>query len=71
MHTHDEIVWSAGFFDGEGSICLSKRAKTKPSGNPAYILAVNVAQKDDELLAWFQEKWGGYLSKMPQYQYRN
>ena len=64
MRIHD-IIWVAGFFDGEGNITLTKSSKPNASGNPSYVLVVAIAQRDEGLLRELQEAWGGYVSLNP------
>lgn len=53
-----DIVYAAGFFDGEGSIniCLVKHSK---SGRSYHQLFVTVAQVDPRPLIWLKENWRG------------
>ena len=55
---HVELAWAAGFFDGEGSTCLVKRAD-RPHGAGAAALRMVVVQTDPRPLARFQEAVGG------------
>ena len=50
----DEIAWTAGFFDGEGCVCIHPINK-----NSTYHLYVTVAQVDIRPLLFLKEKFGG------------
>jgi len=52
MPTQTELAWTAGFFDGEGSITIS------PRGNTHY-LKVGATQRDIRPLLKIQEWFGG------------
>jgi hypothetical protein len=58
MATTQDKIYAAGFFDGEGNVCL-----IKPSGSrsrPSYrLLSVNVTQASKPVIDWFQSLWGG------------
>ena len=51
----DDIIWAAGFFDGEGCISLSKCYKDN------YLLRVTVAQRIIEPLQLLQALFGGQI----------
>lgn len=57
------LAYTAGFFDGEGSINLLKR--NRKHWNPEYILMVAMGQKDGATLDWIVDNFGGnvYLVK--------
>jgi hypothetical protein len=56
-----ELACAAGLFDGESSISLV-RQKNNRSPSPQ----VAVASNDHEVLAWFQERFGGSIvTKQP------
>ena len=60
------LAYSAGFFDGEGSINLLKSIrKNRGIGNPEYNLTVAMGQKDGATLDWIKDNFGGnvYLVK--------
>ena len=54
-----DSAYAAGFFDGEGSIGIYKKAGMRSS----YQLRVTTAQKDRRPLAALQTEYGGHLSK--------
>ena len=57
------LAYTAGFFDGEGSINLLKR--NRKHWNPEYVLMVAMGQKDGKTLDWIVDNFGGnvYLVK--------
>ena len=60
------LAYTAGFFDGEGSINLLKSVrKNRPLKNPEYSLTVAMGQKDGATLDWMKDNFGGnvYLVK--------
>lgn len=57
------LAYTAGFFDGEGSINILKR--NRKHWNPEYVLMVAMGQKDGSTLDWITDNFGGnvYLVK--------
>ena len=55
-------AWAAGFFDGEGSVIVS-RARYGLLHSLHHSLAVTISQKDQTPLCWFRTHWGGYLQQ--------
>lgn len=53
-----DIAYIAGFFDGEGSIFISKSRKQ-------YFLTVSISNTDKSVLESIQRIMGGSLSKSP------
>jgi len=54
--THDDIVWAAGFFDGEGCVTWAYNR----SGPKEYrCLQVTAVQKKLGPLNFLRERWGG------------
>lgn len=52
----EDIIYLAGFLDGEGCISLTRKAKK-------YIVPkVVIANTNIEVLKWIQEKFGGYFT---------
>jgi len=45
--------YTAGFFDGEGSVSINKR----------YCLSVKISQVDPNPLLWLVDHWGGSIQK--------
>ena len=58
--THDDRVWMAGFFDGEGSAGLYR--KFKNGAFYSVTTRINVSQTGNEMLALFFEAFGGALT---------
>jgi len=50
---HEQIIWAAGFFDGEGCIVIERR------GPDAGVLQISVGQARPEPLARFAALFGG------------
>ena len=66
MNKELTLAYTAGFFDGEGSINLLKSIrKDRGAGNPEYTLTVAMGQKDGATLDWIKDNFGGnvYLVK--------
>ena len=57
------LAYTAGFFDGEGSINITKRMRKH--WNPEYTLNIAMGQKDGKTLDWIKDNFGGnvYLVK--------
>ena len=56
-----ELAYAAGLFDGEGSISLVRQ-----KNNRSHSPQVSVASNDHEVLAWFQNHFGGSIvTKQP------
>ena len=61
MATKEELAYTAGLFDGEGSITLV-RQKSNRSPSPQ----VAIASTDFEVLGWLQKRFGGSIvTKQP------
>ena len=63
MNTND-LIYFAGFFDGEGSICILKRQTRKTNWNPEYRLQVAIGQNDGATLDWILTLFGGHLHRV-------
>jgi len=59
----EELGWSAGFFDGEGTISLGERVV---NGLVRYRIQVLVTNTDRPALIRFQALWGGTIYKSTQ-----
>lgn len=64
--TELDLVWLAGFFDGEGSVGVYETGrKTEGKGKPAMkrglFLHACITQKDTAPLIWCKSRWGGSL----------
>jgi hypothetical protein len=59
VNEHDFLVWTAGFFDGEGCISLQRRRR---DGNVYHRLRINASQNDPEALYRLRAVWGGSVS---------
>ena len=58
MTRNEKIIYLAGFFDAEGTICISHR-----NDRASYDLRITVSQKDIEPLPLFVEVFGGKIYK--------
>ncbi len=54
------LEYLAGFFDGEGCVCITKSSRP-PFGTHQYILHVSVTQVDPRPLYAFQARFGGHV----------
>lgn len=54
--SHDDCVYAAGLFDGEGSIHIASL-----NGGYCYQPRLSIAQKDARVLVWVRERWGGAI----------
>lgn len=48
--THDDCVWTAGFYDGEGGISLK---------GPSHLLNVGISQRQEEIMRYIHTLFGG------------
>lgn len=55
-----EWVYAAAFVDGEGCISVSRSFEPR-RGRYQYGVQVVVANRDHEVLNWFQSTWGGWV----------
>lgn len=60
----NDLNYFAGFFDGEGSICILKRQTRRTSWNPEYRLQIAIGQNDGATLDWIMSLFGGHLHKV-------
>lgn len=62
--TPTEAAYIAGFFDGEGSVGISKvisKGKRGKRLNPNYVLHVKFSNSDREVLQWIADRIGGWI----------
>ncbi len=62
--TPTETAYIAGFFDGEGSVGISKASNKGVRGrrvNPNYSLHIKFSNSDRPVLEWIAEKVGGWI----------
>lgn len=57
------IAYLAGFFDGEGCICIHKKSSTDATRGYVYQLSIDVGQKAPAILEAFKDCWGGSICK--------
>lgn len=53
--THD-LAWAAGLFEGEGTVTIGRRGS-----NDTYRLIATVQMTDHEAIAFFDERWSGWM----------
>ena len=70
MDQRSSIIWSAGFFDGEGHIAINHLLRQ--DGNHEYRMKLEVANTVKESLEVLQSLWGGsiYEKKMTSPRYK-
>ena len=56
-----DIHYLAGFFDGEGCICITEKTDKEAKRGIGYRIIVDVSQKKPEVLELFKERWGGSI----------
>lgn len=62
--TPTEAAYIAGFFDGEGSVGISKCSNHGARGkrvNSSYVLHVKISNSDKRVLEWIAAKTGGWI----------
>lgn len=59
MGYHLSPQFAAGFFDGEGSVIITRQLN--PGYNPSHNVRVHITQRRGAILEYFVEKWGGGL----------
>lgn len=57
-----DVIWSAGIFDGEGTVSILQLSRRTRSGYPNYQLRVSVGVRRDSSLSVFQELFKGSIS---------
>jgi len=62
--TPEIAAWAAGFFEGEGSICIQRRTSSHSRFGVNYALAVQVSQRRSKPLLVLCDHWGGYFHKV-------
>jgi len=59
MIIDNEIVWMAGFFDGEGNITINRMFSR--AVNPVYNLLLTLVNTDKRTIPPFRERFGGSI----------
>lgn len=62
MFNVKDLNWMAGFFDGEGCICLTKRHR-RNNLYPEYELKLSIGQANPLPLYVFSKSFGGNVNK--------
>lgn len=55
------LAWAAGFFEGEGSVRVSR-----PAARNWGTLNVDVPNTDESVVRFFEQRWGGSVKHQPQ-----
>lgn len=63
MEREQQVIWAAGFFDGEGCVCI-----IKPYSHTTHTLRLQVAQTKIEPLLRLRELWGGNIQAIKRQQ---
>jgi hypothetical protein len=66
MTEHEQLVWAAGFFDGEGSVGIAKQERLGGKRRNwktavSYVLGVAICQKDPRPLELVHQMFGGHF----------
>lgn len=69
MWNRDDLIYFAGFFDGEGSIIIYKRnGKVMPSGQTMpHNLRVCLSNTDRAIMKWVHATFGGLMRETAPY----
>jgi hypothetical protein len=59
--TREDVIYAAGFFDGEGCVNISKAVAQ--SKEPRYHFQIVLTNTDMAILKWYQDRWGGKIYK--------
>jgi hypothetical protein len=65
MTRHDQIIYSAAFFDGEGNISITRQKAATSKHGFYYALRLTVAQVDPAPLRIYLALYGGTLKERP------
>lgn len=57
----NEAAYLAGFFDGEGSVCITRNMTAARAKNPSHILKVSIGNTDPRVIKWIQDHFGGTI----------
>jgi len=59
----EELAYTAGFFDGEGTIVIGKRepAKKRREKSSSYYLHVSLANTNKNIMEWLTRQFGGSI----------
>jgi hypothetical protein len=55
------IAYTAGLFDGEGSVRIRKLRKNDRKGGVCHMLVVEICNTNTEVLEWVKEHFGGLI----------
>jgi len=59
--TRNDIVYTAGLFDGEGCITIQVENPGGRRKSPTHRLEAKITNKDFRLLNWLKHTFGGYI----------
>ena len=58
-YTREDLIWLAGFVDGEGCVSYVKRDK-----RPSFRFEIRISNTDLPVLEWIHQRFGGYLYRL-------
>ena len=58
-YTKEDLIWLAGFVDGEGCVSYVKRTK-----RPSFRFEIRITNTDLPALEWIHQRFGGYLYRL-------
>ena len=58
-YTKEDLIWLAGFVDGEGCVSYVKRDK-----RPSFRFEIRISNTDLPVLEWIHQRFGGYLYQL-------
>lgn len=62
MNNKLDLIYMAGFFDGEGYVGILKR--TRKTWNTEYFIQISIGQKDGATMDWIVNNFGGHLHRV-------
>ena len=57
----NKLAWMAGFFDGEGSVCILRTKATGTRRTPAYDLRISIGNTSEDALETFAQNFGAKI----------
>jgi len=58
-YTNEDLIWLAGFIDGEGCVSYIKRHKRN-----SFRFEIRITNTDLFILMWIYQRFGGYLYQL-------
>jgi len=62
---HDDLVWLAGFIDGEGSIGINRVRSLSAHIDGSFVAHFNVGGTDEEAIRWVAQTFNGEFKTTP------